>query len=90
MRSTMRKKGKGRERASEEMAIPKGDEIRQAREARSISVRELAKKAKVSYQAILRWELNKAKPHPKTVRQVVAALNEFPIIGEIQKGENPS
>lgn len=85
MRGTRR-----RERASDSMATPKGEEIRQARDARSISVRELAKKAKVSYQAILRWEMGKAKPHPRTVRKVVAALNEFPIIPGIMKGEEPA
>jgi ribosome-binding protein aMBF1 (putative translation factor) len=91
MNRTMTRSGSKRKLgAAISMAIPTGPEIRKAREDRSISLRELALKAKISYQAILRWETGKAKPHPRTIRQVIAALQEIPIIGEVPGlGESP-
>lgn len=69
------------------MAIPTGTEIRKARENRSLSVRELASKASVSYQAILRWENGKGTPQPKTVRKVITALNDIPELPTLKSEE---
>jgi len=89
MKRTLRKQ-KGRSKAAphDTMPNPTGAEIKGMRDARSISVRELAAKAGVSYQAILRWENETAKPHPKTVRKVLLALQEFPVIPGM-KSEEP-
>lgn len=87
MKRKLRKPKTNRKEPQSTMAIPTGAEIRQMREDRSISVRELATKAGVSYQAILRWENEKAKPHPKTVRKVLLAIQEFPEIPGMKREE---
>lgn len=88
MKRRLRKqKGRSSTASNKTMPIPKGAEIRQMREDRSISVRELASKAGVSYQAILRWENESGKPHPKTVRKVLLAIQEFPVIPGLTREE---
>jgi DNA-binding XRE family transcriptional regulator len=61
-------------------SLPKGEELTRLRMERLISSNELAKKAKVTPQAITRWEKGQGRPHPRTARLVFHALTQFPII----------
>jgi transcriptional regulator with XRE-family HTH domain len=53
--------------------------LRDLREAKLLSQRELARKSGVSQTTIVNTELGKARPHPATLRKLAAALQVDPI-----------
>lgn len=68
---------------SESTSIPTGVELKQHREARGLSILELAKAAGVKWQTIQDWESGKRKPQGVTVRQVMKALAGTPTLPDL-------
>jgi transcriptional regulator with XRE-family HTH domain len=52
--------------------------LRELREDKTLSARELAEAAGVHYHTVLRLENNKGEAHPKTIRKLAAALGVEP------------
>ena len=52
--------------------------LREVREDRTLSIRELAELAGVHYNTILRLENNKGGAHPRTIRRLAEALGVEP------------
>jgi transcriptional regulator with XRE-family HTH domain len=55
-----------------------GMKLRELREDRTLSARELAKAAGVHYNTVLRLENNKGGAQPRTIRKLAAALGVEP------------
>lgn len=75
MNRTMRRKDASRQAASRStMEIPSGETIQKMRKERWLSVLDLAKKSKVTRQAIAAWESGKRVPRFGTAKKVWEAL----------------
>lgn len=89
MNRKMRGKGpKPKATALQTMDIPSGEAIQRMRKDRWLSVLELAKKAKVTRQAIAAWESGKRTPRFETARKVWEALQKVQPI-KSQSPEQP-
>ena len=63
-----------------------GEKLRRVRDARLLSQRELAEKARLSPTTILKLETDRiAEPHPRTIRKLAKALEVDP--AELVRGE---
>jgi transcriptional regulator with XRE-family HTH domain len=65
--------------------------LRELREAMPMSQRELAEKARVSPKTILDIELNRTRPHARTVRRLAEALGMEPsaLIEQLRTRQDP-
>ena len=63
--------------------------LRQLREAKVLSQRELAEKSGVSPTTIINIETGKIRPHPSTLRKLAEALGVAPeeLAGHLKSGE---
>jgi transcriptional regulator with XRE-family HTH domain len=59
------------------------DRIRSAREARGLSMNDLARRAKVSPATIHNLESGKRQPHPSTLRKILTALDKTPKLPDV-------
>jgi transcriptional regulator with XRE-family HTH domain len=55
-----------------------GDKLRNLRDERYLSQRELADKANVSPATVFKLEANRSEPHPRTIRKLAKALGVEP------------
>ncbi len=62
-----------------------GVKLRELREDRTLSARELAEAAGVHYNTVLRLENNQGGAHPRTIRKLAAALGVDP--RELRSGQ---
>ncbi len=63
-----------------------GEKLRELRERRFLSHRELAQRAGVSPTTVLNLEKEQAEPQRRTIRKIAGALGVEP--AELVKGEN--
>lgn len=57
-----------------------GDNVRRYRLRRTLTQRQLAKKAGISATALVRIETNQAEPHVSTIRKLSEALGVDPAV----------
>ena len=57
-----------------------GDRLRELRDEKFLSQRELAKAAGLSPTTVFKLEANQAEPHPRTIRKLAQALDIDPSI----------
>jgi transcriptional regulator with XRE-family HTH domain len=55
------------------------EKLRELREARALSMRELAERSGVTHQTIYRLEHGQRNAHPRTVRHLAEALGVEPL-----------
>ncbi len=55
-----------------------GDRLRELRDERFLSQRELAKASDLSPTTIFKLEANQVEPHPRTIRKLAQALDIDP------------
>lgn len=67
------------------MPLPTGRDIRKAREARSLSILELAKAAGVQWHTLKELEEEEHPVRPSTLRKIVLALEKFPVLPDLRR-----
>jgi transcriptional regulator with XRE-family HTH domain len=82
----MRRKERSAATMLDVMPSISGEKLRRVRDARLLSQRELAEKARLSPTTILKLETDRiAEPHPRTIRKLAEALEVDP--AELVRGE---